>query len=128
MIKQGLVIGLANLVVMMGLNFGLEKIFPQLAVEYQSGLFRPWTDPLMMVYFLYPFINGMVLAYFWRLIKTKDPLKFTGVYFLVATVPVMFVSYTSFQISFLMVSSWALMGFLEALIAGLILVRLNHSV
>lgn len=130
-IKQGLMIGIANLLVWFLLSQVLNLLIPSLAKEYQNNsLFRPWTDPLMMTFFLYPFILGFVLAYFWNTFgnqfqgktRAQKALNFTKFYFLIATVPGMFVSYTSFQVSALMIVSWTLAGLLETFVAGYILV------
>jgi len=130
-VKKGLIIGVVNLVAGLILNRVLHFLFPALVQEYQGGLFRPWTDPLMTAYFLHPFILGIALAYFWSLfgkdIKGKTgpekALSFAKLYFVIATIPGMFISLTSFKISFLMVVSWTLVGFIQAYLAGLILAR-----
>ena len=106
-IKIGLTIGVVNLLVGLALNQTLSYLVPALAAEYQNtALFRPVTDPLMTLFFLYPFIVGLALAYFWSIfgkeIKGKTGVEkawnFAKIYFLIATVPGMFISYTSFQI------------------------------
>ncbi|KKT74992.1 MAG: hypothetical protein UW69_C0022G0002 [Microgenomates group bacterium GW2011_GWA2_44_7] len=131
-VKQGLIIGIVNLLVGLIFNQTVGLLFPGITQEYvRSGLFRPWTDPLMMAFFLYPFILGLVLAYFWSRFgkqiegKTSSAkaLNFAKLYFLIATVPGMFVSYTSFRVSALMIGSWTLTGFVEAFVAGWILAK-----
>ncbi len=130
-IKQGLIIGLADLIVSLVFNFGVNFAIPSLALEYQSGLFRPWSDPLMMAFFLSPFILGFALAYFWMVfgkhIEGKTPsekaINFTKFYFLIATIPGMFISLTSFKVSYLMIGSWTLLGLIEAYVAGWLLAK-----
>jgi hypothetical protein len=85
----------------------------------------------MMMFFLYPFILGIALAYFWQIFgnqikgstAVEKGLNFTKVYFFIATVPGMFVSYTSFKVSALMVGSWTVSGLIEAFVAGWILAK-----
>lgn len=128
MVKAGLIAGFANLLLGLGVNVVLQMILPGLAEEYQNtAIFRPWQDPLMMIYFAYPFILGIVLAYLWgllrKVLKGSDPQKamqFAKIYFIVATIPGMFISYTSFQLSFLMILVWTVTGYLQAYIAALI--------
>jgi hypothetical protein len=128
----GLVAGFAMLIVGMIISFLMQWIFPSLAAEYASGLMRPWTDPLMTVFFLYPFILGIALAWAWN--KSKSLFKGTpaqrGRAFgwsvvIISTIPGMFVTYTSFNISFLMVFGWLLNGIVYSLIAGCIFARMN---
>ena len=133
MIKNGFIVGIATFVIGIGMSFLLQPLIPSLALEYQNpALFRPWTDPLMTLFFAYPFIFGLVSAYLWSLVgkgfKGSDSSKafqFAKTYFFIATIPGMFMSYTSFQVSFLMVLSWTVTGFVEAYVAGYILARMN---
>lgn len=119
MIKRGLIAAVVLLVVAFLFNWLSEMLLPGLSAEYKNiAIFRPWTDPLMMAYFFYPFITGLVFAYLWELLKFKSPFKFAKFYFLIATIPGMFISYTTFQVSLLMILSWSVMGFLQALIAA----------
>jgi hypothetical protein len=124
--KKGLIAGVVLLIVGFGLNWLLGLIFPALMSEYQNtAIFRPWNDPLMMAYFGYPFILGVASAFLWDKIKAKDPLEFAKFYFIIATIPGMFISYTTFQVSFLMIVSWTVVGFLEAYIAGVIFTKIK---
>ena len=132
-IVSGLVAGVAIFVVSMVLSQLTNFLLPNIAQEYQnSGIFRPWSDPLMSLYFLYPFILGLVLAWFWD--KTKGSFKNTkcgrGVcfgfsYWLVASIPGMLITYSSFTVSLIMVISWSLVGLVEALAAGWVLSKMN---
>lgn len=133
MLKKGLIAGVAAFIISMGVNFLLEAIIPGLAKEYQNpALFRAWTDPLMMAYFAYPFIFGIVASYLWTIVHkqfTGDAAnkawQFTKLYVIIATIPGMFVSYTSFQISLFMVLSWTLVGLLNAFVAGFIFAKVK---
>ena len=124
--KKGLIAGVAILVVGFGLSWILQQIFPSLKNEFENtAIFRPWDDPLMMGFFLHPFILGVVLAYLWDKVKAKDPLEFAKLYFVIATIPGMFISLVSFQLSFLMIISWTGAGFLEALVAGYVFTKVK---
>ena len=132
MFKKALLIGVANLIVGFGINWLVGLLLPTVQKEYEGGLFRPWTDPLMLVFFAYPFILGFVLVYLWDKVKgnlkgdkTTQAFEFAKLYFIVATVPGMFITYTSFQISLSMVLLWTATGFLEALVAGIIISRVK---
>jgi len=125
MIKKGLIAGVVLLVVAFGFTW-LNNLFPTLSAEYQNpAIFRPWEDPLMMAYFFYPFILGFVAYYLWGKVGKPKPFEFAKLYFWVATLPGMFVTYTTFQISLLMVVSWAVIGFIQAYIAALIFTKVK---
>jgi len=133
-IKRGLIAGIAILVAGFVFSFLIQSIFPLIAMEYQNfSIFRPWDDPLMMAMLAYPLILGVVLAYFWGIIEknfkegdaVKKAVSFANLYFLIATVPGMFISYTSFQLSFLMIALWTASGYLDAFIAGWIFAKVK---
>ena len=131
-IWPGILAGILMLIAGMIVSSFMQWIFPSLAKEYAAGLMRPWTDPLMMVFFLYPFLLGIILAWAWD--KSKSLFKgtqaqkgraFAGSIILISTIPGMFVTYTSFKISFLMVLSWLISGIIYSLIAGCLFSRMN---
>ena len=133
-IVPGLAVGIVTLVVSMVFNFLINDLFPELSVEYvNSGIFRPWSDPLMQMFFAYPFILGVILAFVWDKLKTQVKgqsvfsrgLNFGQSYFLVATIPGMFITYTSFQVSLGLVLSWTTGGLIEGIFAGWVLAKLN---
>lgn len=121
MLKRALFSGILLLIVGFGINWLSGVLFPALSLEYQNpAMFRPWSDPLMMVYFGYPFILGAVSSYLWDVVKPKTAFEFAKLYFIIATIPGMFITYTSFQISLLMVLMWAVTGFIQIYVAGLV--------
>lgn len=120
---------------MLVVGFGFSQlfvfVFPSLGAEYlNASLFRPWSDPLMSLYFLHPFLVGVILVWIWT--KTKQlfigtqferAYKFGFVYALLAF-PGMLISYASFPVSFLMVLSWFISSILQGLVAGLLFTKI----
>ena len=95
-IIPGLAAGVVILVASLILMQAWEALIPGLAAEYKTPLFRPWSDPLMMLFFLYPFILGIAFAWLWFKTKKvwKNPYEMALTYFLVASIPGMFVTLT----------------------------------
>lgn len=125
-VEKGLVAGIAILVVGFGFNWLVGVLVPSVQAEYENpAIFRSWQDPLMMAYFAYPFILGVVAAYLWDKLKAKDALEFAKTYFIIATIPGMFITLSSFQVSYLMVASWTVVGFLEVLVAGWVFTKVK---
>ncbi|OGK45007.1 hypothetical protein A2957_01090 [Candidatus Roizmanbacteria bacterium RIFCSPLOWO2_01_FULL_38_11] len=128
LIKRGLLAGVVTLVLGLVLQQGIALVFPSIMTEYQNtAIFRPWEDPLMIIYFVYPFIFGLVAAYLWNMLEKEikgkpleKALRFAKIYFIIATIPGMFISYTSFQISAMMIVLWTITGFVQALAAGVV--------
>lgn len=128
-IWPGLLVGVIALVINMIISY-LFMLIPSVAADYNSTLMRTWQDPIMMLFFLYPFILGLVFAWLWNKTKSSFKGKMRGCYFgwmlfFLTTVPGMWITYTSFNLSFLTVLSWTISGFLTAKIAGFVLVWLN---
>lgn len=124
--KKGLIAGAAILIVGMAVNWLLGVLFPSLASRYQNpAIFRPWDDPLMMAYFGYPFVLGVAASYLWDKVKAKSALEFAKLYFVIATIPGMYITLSSFQVSYGMVLSWALVGFVQAFVAGMVFKRVK---
>lgn len=128
----GLLMGVIILAAEMLIGQIFMQFFPQMAAEYQNpALFRAWSEPLMQLYFLYPFIFALVLVWLWSKTKTVVPgdsawakgAKFGLAIWLVASVPGMLISYASFQVSFLMVFSWTLGGLVSLILSGWLLAK-----
>jgi len=115
------VAGLAMTVIELVISFAMSAIWPAIKVEYANSLmFRSWSDPAMMFYFLYPFILAVMLARIWHWALPLNPnwQKFGFLGFLTLTVPGMLITYASFQISATMVISWTITGFLQLFFAS----------
>lgn len=132
----GLAAGLAMLIVSLGLNQLFNAVIPGLSNEYMNpALFRPWSDPLMMLFFLHPFVVGIALSWVWSIVKSivpgvgawKKGFNFGLAYGIVTSLPGMLISYSSFQISLWMILSWTIAGLIQTIVAGMVLARMNRS-
>lgn len=131
---QGLLAGVAVFIVSFLVNMGSEQILPSLAQEFKNpNMFRPWSDPLMSLFFVYPFVLGIVLSFIWNKVKKlftdrsfwKRGAQFGLLYWVAAAIPGMLITYSSFTLSLTMVMVWTIGGLLEALTAGIVLARTN---
>jgi len=132
-IVAGLVAGFAMLVLAMAIGMLAHAALPSVAKEYENtNLFRPWSDPIMSLYFLYPFFLGIALAWVWD--KTKDVLgggslwirgsRFARSFWIVSTIPGILMSYSSFPVSLAMSLTWLLSSLVQLLCAGFIYARM----
>ncbi|MGZ5244555.1 MAG: hypothetical protein ACXWW0_11635, partial [Bacteroidia bacterium] len=70
-ILPGLLAGIVMLAVSLIFSWAMNFIAPGLQDEYRNPeLFRPWSDPLMMLIFVHPFIVGIILAWVWDFVKS----------------------------------------------------------
>jgi hypothetical protein len=132
-ILPGIIAGVVMLVLSFAISY-LFMLFPQVNADYHNtALMRPFSDPIMSLYFLYPFVLGIALAWFWNKAKSlfvgsvaKRGFDFGVIMLLISTIPGMLVSYSSFPLSFLTIISWIVSGFINALIAGIIFAKINQ--
>jgi Na+/proline symporter len=87
----------------------------------------------MLLFFVYPFLLGVILAWFWKKTKnnfgenTRGGLEFGFTYWIISSIPGMFATYTSMPYSLAIVSSWLVGGLVQALLAGIILSKMIKS-
>lgn len=128
---SGFVAGLILLALSYIVLFITIRIFPSLVEEYYNPIFWPGGDRALL-FFAHPFVLSLCLAWFWERSKNLYTGKwlFRGaemglVYGVVATLPSMWITFSAISVSLVMVLSWLLYGFLQAIIAGLVFARLN---
>ena len=101
--------------------------------EYQNtAIFRPFTDPLMSYIFIHPFVVGLILAWVWDktkgLFRQRDVFwrccQFATAYWIV-TIPGMLISYSSFQVSLMLIITWSLTILGQVIAAGFIFAKKN---
>lgn len=129
----GLVAGIAMIVGNMIVNPIFNMLFPFLPDAYMDNpVFRPWEDPIMMLFFLYPIVLGLALAWVWD--KTKQlfsgsdcrkGMHFGLIFFFVSGLPAFLINYSSFNFPFIMILSWTVMSLVNGFVAGAVLARIN---
>jgi hypothetical protein len=132
-ILPGIISGIIMLIVGFAIS-NLFMLFPQVNADYHNpGVMRSFSDPIMSLYFLYPFVLGIALAWFWNKAKSlfigsvaKRGFDFAVALFWISTIPGMLISYSSFPLSFLTIVSWIVSGFINAYLAGLIFTKMNQ--
>lgn len=131
-ILPGIIAGIVIFLLGMVVSY-LFMLFPSVAADYNNTeIMRQWEDPLMMLFFIYPLLLGIILAWTWN--KSKSLFKGTSfqrggkfglAIFLIATIPGMFITYTSMPFAFLTIFSWTVGGLINAIAAGWIFAKMN---
>lgn len=131
-ILSGLTSSVAMLAISFIFSYALGFLFPSVMEEYKnSGIFSPWSDPLMSLMFFSPFIAGFVLAIIWNKIKPvfkNSPVKnglIFGLFYCLLTISGMIMSYSSFKVSLLMVITWSITNFIQILLGCIIISGMN---
>jgi membrane protease YdiL (CAAX protease family) len=129
----GLVVGIAMTIVNTLLNGLMNVLFPAMQEAYMNNpVFRPWDDPLMMLFFAYPLVLGFALAWVWD--KTKQLFSgsacqkgfhFGLIYFFVLGLPMFLINVSSFNLPIGIIFSWSVMGVVNGIVAGMVLAKIN---
>jgi len=120
------------LLVSFGLLYAMIAIFPKVAEEYYSPVFR-WSDAgTDWMFYVHPLVLSIALKWFWERYKDILPggtimkaLELAFVYGIVAMLPVLWLTFSAIDISAVMVLSWLAYGILQAFVAGLVFATLN---
>jgi hypothetical protein len=128
---SGLIAGLMLFVISYGGLFLGIRFFPGLFVAYDNPLFNS-EGSRDVLFYMHAFIISFALSWFWDRFKSlfkgtfiMRGLEFGFVYAVIALLPVMWISFSSLDITFVMVSSWFLYGLAQAIIAGLVFAKIN---
>lgn len=126
---SGIIAGFAILILSFAGIYATIFLLPEIANEYYDPTYR--TDRLWL-FIAHPFVMAITFAWFWD--KFKDSIQggwlFKGVwmgliYAAVATLPAMWLTFSSLNVSLGMVITWFLYGVLCAVTAGVIFSKIN---
>ena len=127
----GLIAGCILFVISYGSLFLGVRFFPAFFVEINNPLFNS-NGNRDVLFYLHAFIISFALSWFWERFKSmfKGSMMMRGVefgivYSIIALLPVMWISFSSLDITIIMVASWFLYGLAQAIIAGLVFAKVN---
>ena len=130
-ILTGLVAGVVALISGFAVSIISQSVFPTIAAEYASDLYRPFTNPLMSYIFLHPFVISILLAWAYPriLVATKrETLRRGASYglfiFGIMAIPGMVMTYSTFQMSLPMLLSWTAMALVQLVAGGMVIAKM----
>ncbi|HUX84534.1 MAG TPA: hypothetical protein VMV20_04835 [Chitinophagaceae bacterium] len=130
-ILSGLIAGVILFILSVASLYLTVWLFPSLARQYFNPAFNV-QEKRAMIFFVHPFVISLCLAWFWNRFKGvlsgsffSKGVEFGLIYVVIATFPTMWLIYSAISVSFAMVVTWMLFGFLQGLIAGLVFEKTN---
>ena len=109
----------------------IVAFFPNLAEQYYDPVFS-FEGEKAILYFIHPYLLSFALAWFWRRFKGLFHGSFWWrgiemglVYGLIATLPSMWITFSSLAISFGLVFTWLLYGVFQAIVVGIIFAKVS---
>lgn len=128
---KGVVAGAVLLVLSYAALYLLVAFFPDLAELYYDPIFSQEGEKEIL-YFMHPFILSFALAWFWRRFKSLFHGSFWWrgiemglVYGLIATLPSMWITFSSLSVSISLVFTWFLYGVFQAIVVGIIYAKMS---
>ena len=128
---KGFVAGAVLLAFSYSALYLMVNFFPSLAEQYYDPVFD-MTEEKAILYFAHPFILSFALAWFWRRFKGlfHGPFWWRGIelglsYGLIATLPSMWITFSSLAVSFGLVFTWLLYGIFQAIVVGIIFAKIS---
>ncbi|MFN5168746.1 MAG: hypothetical protein ACK5DD_03925 [Cyclobacteriaceae bacterium] len=122
-LMAGLLVLAASMLMMYAAAFAL----PSLSEEYYSTVFRSSNFEGQWLFYIHPFVLSAALFWFWHHLKDQlsggrstQAVEFGARYGVVAMLPVLLLTFSAIDISFLMVITWLFYGIIQAIVAGLV--------
>lgn len=130
-IKFGGIAGILLFVLSYGGLYVSILFFPEFFIEYNNPLFNS-DGSRDILFYSHAFVISFSLSWFWERFKSLfignfvlKGLEFGMIYSLVALLPVMWITFSSMDITLTMVGSWFFYGLMQAVIAGLFFAKVN---
>src|SRR5215471_7194298 len=126
-----LIAGIVMLLLGIGMLYGGIYLFPKVADEYFSPVFRKagetdWT------FYVHPLILSFGLKWFWERYKgilkgglLLRAIEVALVYGMVALLPILWLTFSAIDVSVKMTLTWFLYGVFQAFAAGIVFAKLN---
>jgi len=132
-ILPGIIAGFVLLAISFLALFLLVRLMPGLAEQYYNPVFSLEEEGAKTIlYYLHPFVLSFALAWFWERFKGQFEgswllrgLELGLVYAVVASLPAMWITFSSLALSFQLVGSWFAYSIFQAAVVGLIYAKMN---
>lgn len=130
-IWSGFIAGVILFVFSYGGLYAAVHIFPSLFLEYNNPIFNS-EGSRDLLFYMHAFIFSFALSWFWDRFKPlfHGPyivrgIEFGLVYGAVSLLPVMWITFSSLDITLTMVGSWFVYGLVQAIVAGVVFAKMN---
>jgi hypothetical protein len=127
-----LLAGILVLLVSLVLLYSVIYLMPGVMDEYYNPVFRSSSFETDWLFYVHPFILSISLFWFWDRFKSFfqgsliwRAFEIALAYGIIAMVPVLWLTFSAIDISFIMVGTWLIYGIFQAFVAGLVFAKMN---
>jgi hypothetical protein len=124
--------GFLVLLVSLTLLYAMIYLMPSVMDEYYNPVFRASSFETDWLFYAHPFILSISLYWFWERFKSFFSGSFVWrafeialAYGIIAMFPVLWLTFSAIDISFVMVATWLVYGILQAFVAGMVFAKMN---
>ncbi len=128
-IVAGFVIGIVLSLMSYGGLYLSIQLIPEIFTQYNNPLFNS-NGNRDALFYSHAFVISQALSWSWAILKSQlkgniliRGISFGLIYAVIALLPVMWITFSSLDISFEMVASWFTYGFMQAVIAGVLFAK-----
>lgn len=107
------------------------NFLPDYSNYFYTDVFWP-SGLRAIMFYLHPFILSFALAWFWNRFKDRltgnainRGIELGIIFLLVAIIPLMWMTFSSLDLAAPQIISWSIYGFIQAVVAGYVLARIN---
>jgi hypothetical protein len=127
-----LIAGFLVLLVSVTMLYTIIYFLPSVMEEYYNPVFRSSSFATDWLFYGHPFVLSISLYWFWDRFKTFfdgslvwKAFEIALAYGIIAMLPVLWLTFSAIDISFIMVGTWLAYGILQAFVAGLVFAKMN---
>lgn len=127
-----LIAGFLVLLVSLVLLYAIIYLLPNVMQEYYNPVFRSSSFDTDWLFYAHPFVLSISLYWFWDRFKTFfhgaiawRAFEIALAYGIIAMLPVLWLTFSAIDVSFIMVATWLTYGILQAFVAGLVFAKMN---
>jgi hypothetical protein len=127
-----LLAGVLVLLVSLVLLYSVIYLMPGVMDEYYNPVFRSSSFETDWLFYVHPFILSISLFWFWDRFKSFfqgsliwRAFEIALAYGIIAMVPVLWLTFSAIDISFIMAGTWLIYGIFQAFVAGLVFAKMN---
>jgi hypothetical protein len=127
-----LIAGFLVLLISLALLYSIIYLLPMVMEEYYNPVFRSSSFQTDWLFYAHPFVLSISLYWFWDRFKTaitgslvQRAFQISLAFGIIAMLPVLWLTFSAIDISFIMVATWLAYGILQAFVAGLVFAKMN---
>lgn len=127
-----LIAGFVVLITTFAIIYSAIFLLPEMMDHYYESIFRTSSFQTDLLFYLHPFILSISLYWFWNKLKSSlngsavsRAIQLAFTFGFIAMLPVFWITFSSLNISLIMVLTWLGLGIAQSFVAGIVFSKMN---